>query len=175
MKTLLPFLLIIILFSGCSADEIIDKAKEALGIEDKFSAEIDDDKWSAEIRTVKKLKSPIDNFTIIGTSLNGKVLQITVGGIKKGKYSASLADVVSNLSLKMFIATYTPKVSQATVADNILKVTSGTVEITEIGVKDDKNYISGTFNMKIEKESGDIVIKNGVFKELSYTEGVSVK
>ena len=173
MKTILPFLLIIILSSGCSADEIIDKAKEAFGIEDKFNAEINGDKWSAEVRTVKKLNSPIDNFTIVGTSLNGKVLQITVGGIKKGKYSASLADVISNLSLKMFVATYTPKVSQVTAADNILKVTSGTVEITEIGVKDDKNYISGTFNMKIVKESGNIIIKNGVFKELSYTENTT--
>jgi len=167
MQKLLIGLLLILFAGSCGTDDIIDSAKDLLGVEDKFTAEIDGKKWAAEIRVVKKESSPVNSFTISGTSLDGRVIHMTTAGIEEGTYRISLAESILNLSLKMFIGTYTPDVTDLSTLN---KATGGKVTISEIGTKDGKHYISGTFELTIETDAGTVEITKGVFNELEYKE-----
>ncbi|TAJ11837.1 hypothetical protein DMA11_15370 [Marinilabiliaceae bacterium JC017] len=166
MYKLLFCVMISMLMMSCESDDVIDSAKDLLGIKDKFTAEINGKSWSADVRVVKKMTSPVNSFSIVGTSIDGQVIQITTVGDTKGDYSISLMESIAKLNLNLFIASYTKKVSDIS---TLSKATKGEVEITEIGKKDGKDYISGTFELTITTDNGDIEIKNGVFKELFYS------
>ncbi len=164
MKKIISIILVAVLFAACSADEVLDVTTDILGLEDKFAAEINGEKWTAEIRIVRKYDSPIDNFTLVGTSIDGRVLQISIGGVDPGTYYASLEDALSSASSNLFIATYTLADSDSITTDQVLKITSGTLKISNV----DEDYISGEFSMDIESEEGNYTIKYGEFNELSY-------
>ena len=150
MKKIFNILLLAVVIFSCSKDDgSIFKAS--------MSAVIDDEEWNA-ITRVTILEE--GKFIITGTSLNGKILAITIGGTTEGIYELSLTSAMAGAVYKESATTST--------ADAYVSAT-GEVNLTD--VNNSKKRISGTFSfIAIRNLTNTINITDGEFKDLLYTE-----
>jgi hypothetical protein len=150
MKKIFFILLLAVIIFSCSKDDgSIFKAS--------MSALIDDEEWNSLTRITILEEG---KFIITGTSLDGKVLAITIGGTTEGIYELSLTSAMAGAVFKESATTST--------ADAYVSVT-GEVNLTD--VNNSKKRISGTFSfIAIRNLTNTINITDGEFKDLLYTE-----
>jgi hypothetical protein len=150
MKKIFFILLLAVIIFSCSNDDgSIFKAS--------MSALIDDEEWNSLTRITILEEG---KFIITGTSLDGKVLAITIGGTTEGIYELSLTSAMAGAVFKESATTST--------ADAYVSVT-GEVNLTD--VNNSKKRISGTFSfIAIRNLTNTINITDGEFKDLLYTE-----
>jgi hypothetical protein len=132
---------ICLVFSGCKKDNILSN---------KMSATIGTTTWTA---ISPAAKSNTTSYTITGTSVDLKILEITVFGTTKGTYKQE------TLTLKCQ-ATYK---SGSDYYNSVL----GTVNIT--GLNTSTNKMSGNFTFSMVKNlnlSETLIISNGIFSEV---------
>ena len=149
-KILFLFVAALVIFS-CSKDDDGNIFKASM------SALIDDEEWNAVTRVTILEEG---KFIITGTSLNGKILTVTIGGTTEGIYELSLSSAMAG-------AVYKESASMS-IEDAYVSAT-GEVNLTD--VNNSKKRISGTFSfIAIRNLTNTINITEGEFKDLLYTE-----
>jgi hypothetical protein len=151
MKKIFFLFVAAIAISSCSKDDDGNIFKASM------SALIDDEEWNSVTRLTILEEG---KFIITGTSLNGKILTVTIGGTTEGIYELSLSSAMAG-------AVYKESASMST-ADAYVSAT-GEVNLTD--VNNSKKRISGTFSfIAIRNLTNTINITEGEFKDLLYTE-----
>lgn len=121
----------------------------------KMSCKVGGTAWNSSIRITQK----VDNkFFITGTSMDGKIITITIIGDTPKTYNLATGQVE-------FAATY----STSATATDIYTAISGTVVLTKVDATNKK--ISGTFQFSALKASdllNPLSVTEGVFNELGY-------
>lgn len=121
----------------------------------KMGCKIDGAAWNS----VSRVTQYYDNkFIITGTSMDGKVIIITIFGDTQGTYNLQVGELESG-------ATYSPSVLSSVIYASL----SGSVVLTKVD-KDNKK-ISGTFQFtaaKANELTNQISITNGEFSDLTY-------
>lgn len=151
MKKIILLAIVITGLLSCSKDDG--------QINTKMSALIDNVTWNS-ITRITVLRD--GKFNIVGTSIDGKIIDISVFGNTPGTYSISASEV-------KFAGLYKESASAST--DDIFVATSGEVVLTEVNTS--AKEISGTFNMVLRRSltGATVSISNGTFTKLKYTEG----
>lgn len=153
MKKFLIYGIVALTFIAGSCKK--DSNDDGTPIATKMSCKINGTTWTA----LSQLTQYYDNkFIITGTSLEGKVIIITILGDTQGTYNLQVGELESG-------ATYSPSV----LSNDIYASLSGSVVLTKVD-KDNKK-ISGTFQFTATKTNdltNQISISNGVFSDLSY-------
>jgi hypothetical protein len=151
MKKIFFLFVAAIAISSCSKDDDGNIFKASM------SALIDDEEWNSVTRVTILEEG---KFIITGTSLNGKILTITIFGTTEGKYELSLTSAMAG-------AIYKESASMST--DDAYVSATGEVNLTD--VNNSKKRISGTFSfIAIRNLTNTINITEGEFKDLLYTE-----
>lgn len=151
LNLILGLLLVAIIFVACQ--------KEG---DPMMSAKIDGTTWTTVTRVTKHISSPA-SFVITGTSVDGKVVVITIKGDQEGTYTSSSAIDTLNAQVG---AVWQPSATSPTTDNFVSK--SGTVTISEIDSK--KNTISGTFTFVLSNLSEEKSITDGKFSDLEYSD-----
>ncbi|MBN1181981.1 MAG: hypothetical protein JXB49_06820 [Bacteroidales bacterium] len=154
MKTIknigLIILFTLVLFA-CKKDEVLPY---------KMTATVGGEEW--------KTRAPIgvqkDNtFTIQGTSLEGKIIILTIFGTEVKTYNLNPESLQAQCSILY-------KESASTSEEDTYSGFEGSIVVTEINTS--KNQISGTFNFTVRKVSNpaeSLFITDGEFDEVRYT------
>ncbi len=151
MKKIFFLLLLAVVIFSCSKDDDGNIFKASM------SALIDDEEWNSVTRLTILEEG---KFIITGTSLNGKILTVTIGGTTEGIYELSLSSAMAG-------AVYKESASMS-IEDAYVSAT-GEVNLTD--VNNSKKRISGTFSfIAIRNLTNTINITEGEFKDLLYTE-----
>lgn len=152
----LILLLIISLFSFHACDE--DSGEKITNVlTASMTAEVDGVEWKAVTRvTVLEM----GKFNISGTSLDGKLINIT-------SFSDEAKEYLLDPPTIQFSAVFNPNATQPS-TDNYIAAT-GNLNITSINT--DKKTISGTFTFEgIKNLTESVSVTNGIFTNLSYQE-----
>jgi hypothetical protein len=165
-------LVMILALVSCSEDEAKDLKEQLLPT--KMTATINDTAWKAEIRKTYKYTTT-NSFFITGTSVDGKIINITTFGTSEGDYNlnTSVLDTSSSASVK-FSAVF--KRSATASPSDIYYAKKGTVTISEVNTSEET--ISGTFSFTMFRTNNDdtfnfsdtISVSDGKFQELNITE-----
>ena len=147
MKKMALLLISVLLLTNCKkVKDEIDRVE--------MSAKINGSEWKS---TVRNSTSYNDKFIITGTSIDGKLISITVFGTIEGEYS----------DFGEYVGLYKESLS-ATTEDSYTAI-SGEVIITDINTT--KKEISGTFNFEMIKlGASNASITEGKFTNLTYIE-----
>jgi hypothetical protein len=150
MKSLKSLLLLFFIIA-CSKD---DNGGLSLAT---MSATIDNVSWQT-ISRVTVLQNGI--FNITGTSIDGKILNITIKGDQEGTYQLGLTSLQCGAVYKQ---------SATTSTDDAFASVTGNVVLTDVNTTDHK--ISGTFEFSLMKELTltPMTITDGKFENLFYT------
>lgn len=125
----------------------------------KMGANIDGKNWNAGLLRLTNLTGNV--FSIVGTSLTGEVLEITINGNTPGVYEL-------NLTKQECLAIYKKGGINTSPSDFFTSV-SGKVNLTKVDLANKK--ISGTFDFNCAQLSlQTVIVSNGSFNDLSYTE-----
>lgn len=146
-------------FMSCKKDTVEDTIAAITPA--TMSATVNDTAFTT-ITRLTVFSPTVNTFVITGTSLDGKILNVTIKGSEVGTYTTSLE--LENLSTQV-VAGWRAN-SESYVSN------TGTVEITKVDKV--KKKISGTFNFTMINPPGLVevfTIENGKFDQLSYTEG----
>jgi hypothetical protein len=141
--------LIVFMATGCESEETFSY---------HMSATIDGNQWRTLMPATVMQK---DKYVITGTSLNGKVLTLTIMGNEPGTYSFLKGKC-------MAVYKDSPTLSD----DDAFASISGEIFLTEVDEENKK--LSGTFSFKmIKKEDAlnPIYIEQGVFDGIKYAFG----
>ncbi|HEX2935800.1 MAG TPA: DUF6252 family protein [Bacteroidales bacterium] len=155
MKELLIYVIVALTFiaGSCKKDTNDDGTPVATT---KMSCKINGTTWSS----ITRVTQYYDNkFIISGTSMDGKVIIITILGDTQGTYNLQVGEFESG-------ATYSPSALSPT---DIYGSLSGSVVLTKVDKINKK--ISGTFQFTAAKANdltNQISITNGEFTDLSY-------
>jgi len=151
MKKIFFLLLLVLAIFSCSKDDNGNIFKASM------SALIDDDEWKAVTRITILEEG---KFIITGTSLDGKILSITIFGTTEGIYELSLSSAMAG-------AVYKESASMST--DDAYISATGEVNLTD--VNSSKKRISGTFSfIAIRNLTNTIYITDEEFTDLTYAE-----
>ncbi|OFX17577.1 MAG: hypothetical protein A2033_04550 [Bacteroidetes bacterium GWA2_31_9] len=143
-------------FMSCKKDDPI--TPQDIITNASMTAKIDGATWSSFTRvTVQKSGM----FSIIGTSSEGQVIDVTVKGITVGDYNFS---VTMDSASAQCGSIYKPSVNNN---DSTFISKSGQVKITSIDTE--KKLVSGSFNFIVTKLDIDKIITEGKFQDLQYT------
>ncbi len=128
----------------------------------KMEATIGGEAWKALTRKTNLTND--DFYTIIGTSTDGKILEITIKGAKEGVYQ------LSPISGKAQCLAVYKTSAMSTSSDDIYTSYSGEVELITINSSDKR--ISGIFDFQMTTTAADTIsVSSGVFSSLKYTTG----
>jgi hypothetical protein len=120
----------------------------------KLSAKINGVAWQSLVNVTTKSSG---YFFITGTSLDQKILNITIKGTTPGTYTLQTGSLG-------FEALYAESAT-ASLADKYVAI-SGTVTLSKV---DDTNHkISGTFNFNMTKLTQNLTVTEGVFNDLTF-------
>lgn len=124
-----------------------------------MTATVNDTAWTTATRVTKLFDSPVETFVITGTSLEGKIMAITIKGTEAKTYTTSTS--IDSLSAQVGAAW------RANSKNYFSK--NGTVQLTKVDKTNKK--ISGTFsfNMISTTDLEGFPVVSGTFKDLSYT------
>lgn len=154
MKRLLIYLIVALTVISESCKKDNDDGTPAT----KMSCKIDGATWSSTLRVTQFYDN---KFSITGTALDGKVINIVINGNAKGTYQLATGQLG-------FVATY--KASVAASTNDIYTALTGTVVLTKV----EDNKISGTFLFSAYRptdilNANPLKITEGVFNDLEYT------
>ena len=154
MKTRSNLLVVIfcsIILFACSKDEVLPY---------KMTATIGGVEWKTRVPAGYQKG---DIFTIQGTSMDGKIIVLTINGSEAKTYNLDLVSFQAQCTILY-------KESASTSDEDAYSGTEGSITVT--GINTSKKQISGTFEFTLRKIS-DITqtlrISNGVFDEVRYT------
>jgi hypothetical protein len=159
MKKFLIYVIVALTFIAGSCKKDSDGAPAT-----KMSCKIGGTTWSSTFRVTQFYDN---KFSITGTSLDGKIINIIINGKTQNTYQLGIGQLG-------FVATY--KASATTSAEDVYTALTGTVVLTKVDAANKK--ISGTFQFSAYKPT-DILSANplnvteGVFSELEYIEIVN--
>lgn len=152
MKNLLIYVIVALTFiaGSCKKDSNDDGTPVT-----KMSCKINGTTWNS----LTQITQYYDHkFIITGTSMDGKVIVITIFGDTKGTYNLQVGELESG-------ATYSPSI----LSTDIYASLSGSVVLSNVDTNNKK--ISGTFQFtaaKANELNNQISITNGEFSDLSY-------
>ena len=152
-RILFSLLAITLTLSFSSCDE------EDLKLFASMSCEIDGQEWDSAVRATTLQTG---KFVITGTSLDGKVVVITILGSEEGTYSLALNPPAAECG-----AVYK---ASASISDEDAYVSS-TGEVVLTKVDTDEQEISGTFEFSVTRLTETFEITDGEFEDISYTFG----
>ncbi len=167
MKKIFYFSLLslFMLVSSCSKEEQESVLNTVLP--DKFTANIHDTTWSADVR---KTTLTDNSIVLVGTSINASILEITIFGITPATYTLNTAifdSAASAQTAALFKRSATTSITDVYVAKK------GSVTITAVNYI--QKTITGTFNFKAYKIRysqqliiDSLTISNGEFTDLKY-------
>ncbi len=126
-----------------------------------MSCKINGTTWSSSLRVTQLYDN---KFSITGTALDGKVINIIINGSAEGTYQLATGQLG-------FVATY--KASATASTEDVYTALTGTVVLTKVDATNNK--ISGTFLFSAYKPSeilsgNPLKITEGVFSELGYVD-----
>jgi len=156
MKKIISKVTLLVLFTGVLLISSCEK-DNPLGY--KMTATIDGSSFNSLV-TLAYIQ---DNKMIIeGTSVNGKIIVLTVSGINPGTYALS-----ANPPLTQFAAVY--KESATVSTEDTWASVSGNISLTSVDTN--AKTISGTFSVKMKKDltNTTLEISNGSFTAVKYT------
>jgi hypothetical protein len=154
MKKAVFIISTLLLFSGCSLEEILDE------IAPDMTAKIDGLEWKASF-PYSALDD--DKFIVTGVSLSGESISITINSTASGNYELSLMSAECAAIYK--------KTTSSSLDDAYLAI-SGNVTLTEVNTE--QKTISGTFSFSVKRGLTEPVINitEGKFEYLSYSDNV---
>lgn len=125
----------------------------------KMTATIDGTSFNSLV-TVAYIQE--NKMIIEGTSVNGKIIVLTVSGTDQGSYALS-----ANPPLAQFAAVYKESVTVTT--EDTWASVSGNISLTSVDTN--AKTISGTFSVRMKKDLTDNIleISNGSFTGVKYT------
>jgi hypothetical protein len=152
MKKVGTIIVIILLLTSCSLEEIINE------LAPDMTAKINGTEWKASI-PYSVIED--DKYILTGISLNGKSISITINGTSSGIYELSLTSTQCT-------AIY--KESTSNSLDDAYLAISGVVNLSAVDT--DEKTISGTFSFTVIRDITEsaIEITEGKFSYLPYTE-----